>query len=77
MTIRLRGYTETTPEERRQFLNALSAVMGRPGPASRERTAQAQRARKGLPVPSGTPGCPCGVIYSRCYYPVTHTAPWC
>jgi hypothetical protein len=29
VTVQMRGYTEMTAEERRQFLNAVNAVMGR------------------------------------------------
>lgn len=75
-TIRLRGYTETTAEERRQFLDTLNAVMGRPkpglGPATREQAARLATLSSPPVAHEDPPRCPCGVIYSRCYYPVMH-----
>jgi hypothetical protein len=76
VTIQLRGYTETTAEERRQFLDTLNAVMGRPkpelGPARREQAARLATLSPPTVAYEDPPRCPCGLIYSRCYYPVTH-----
>lgn len=79
VTVRPRGYTETTPEERRQFLDSLNAIMGhrpQPGPASRERAMRtaAGYAASSASAVDGNLGCPCGIVYSRCYYPLIHTA---
>ena len=69
LTIRLGG---PTPEDVRRMAEGLRLpVSAMPGPAKCEQQAQAA----GRSPAAAETGCPCGVIYSRCYYPVTHAAP--
>jgi len=67
LTIRLGS---PTPEDVRRMAEGLRLpVSATPGPAKCEQQARAA----GRSPAAAETGCPCGVIYSRCYYPVIHS----